>query len=526
MPRPPKKQHDADGDPLALAIRYFYRLPPRALFNHCDLLFTTAAIKLLAKRIWRQSLAEIKKVPFLGGASNASSYPAWPPEEVANRTITSTTSSSLATAVSQEVRDMISVSKTGSSSTPSLPQVVVDTIVDHLVHDTPSLLACSLTSRSWSIAAVPHLHRTLSTRIWIDGDEKTKWPNPLQRASKFGWLPFVARLFIDKGSYGCLFSLTQFDRQTQLEFSALTNVQELHIADLDIPSFVPTIQQYFGQFSPTVRYLTLISPRGSCRQIVFFIGLFQHLEDLWLDFHESYHLNKQGDDLALVPCFFPPLRGRLTAISVRRCGLARTMVDLFGELRFRHLDIYGSDGAQLLVYACANALEGLWLSATDLCGEISCSKDMRVLANGFTGGLHHRDLDLSRNGSLQKIQIEAGPLFSALRKHAPRTIPSIFRAILSTINSPAFSHFIVVYQAGDFYNVAYSERKYFKSEATWYCEQFEVFREMRKVRDFQLVLQACCVSDISVRELERAVAVEKAKGGLPRLSWTYTLAAR
>jgi len=128
------------------------------------------------------------------------------------------------------------------------------------------------------------------------------------------------------------------------------------------------------------------------------------------------------------------------------------MVDLFGGLRFRHLDISDSVGTQLLVYGCANALEELRLNAIDLCGEIFCSKGMRILTNAFTGGVHHRDLDLSRNGSLQKIQINAGLLISALRDCAPGTVPGIFGAIISTINSPTFSDFIVVYQAGDFYN--------------------------------------------------------------------------
>ena len=153
---------------------------------------------------------------------------------------------------------------------------------------------------------------------------------------------------------------------------------------------------------------------------------------------------------------------------------------------------------------------------------------MRDLTNGFTGGRRHRDLDLSRNESLQKIQIKAGPLISVLKDRAPGTVLGIFRAIVSTINSPAFSDFVVVYHADDFYNVAYSNHTQgiLCGEYTWYHEQFEVFWKMYKARNFQLVLQACCVSDISMREMERGVAAEKAKRGLPpALSVTYTLAA-
>jgi len=539
LPQPPEKHRNANGVPLVLAVRYFYHLPPGALFNH--LLFPTAAVKLLAKRIWHESLAGIKKVPFFGETSNA------PPQGVADKTAASTTNSSITIKVSQEVSEVITASKSGSSPATSLPQEVsevitasksgsspatglpqdvVNAIVEHLMHDVPSLLACSLTSWSWSAAAAPHLYRTLSTHISKCGDERTTWPNPIRKASKFGWLPYVARLFINKETRADRFSPSQFDHQTQLEFSALTNVQELYISDLDIPSFVPLIKQYFGQFSPTVKSLTLIGPKGTDRQIVFFIGLFQHLEDLWLDCDLSDFSDEKGDDLTLVPRFVPPLRGCLTAINTRERGLAKTMIDLFGGLSFRRLDISGSDETQLLVYACANALEELWLNATDICGEIPYSKGVRVVTNDFAGGLYHRDLDLSRSGSLQKIQIEAKHLIFVLGDRAPDTVPSVFRAIMSSINSPAFSDFVVVYQAGDFHNVFYSRKVYYRGEAMWYGDQFEVFREMRKARNFRLVLQACCVSDISVRELERALAVEKAKGGLPRLSWSYTLAPR
>jgi hypothetical protein len=64
----------------------------------------------------------------------------------------------------------------------------------------------------------------------------------------------------------------------------------------------------------------------------------------------------------------------------------------------------------------------------------------------------------------------------------------------------------------------------FEREAAWYRRQFDAFREMCKARDFQLVLQALDVDDHSARELERAVAAETARGGLPPgLSVTFPL---
>ena len=313
--------------------------------DHYVLLFTTAAIKLFAKRIWYQGLAGIKKVYVCGTSPDAA------PQEALDA---STENSSLAT---------------------RFPQEIVDTIVAYLIHDTRSLLACSLTSRSLYNASVKHLHRTIITKTrYFDNEEKSTWPKPLQAASKFGWLPFVTKLII----YGNglddskrSFSSQQFDHRTQLEFSALTNVQELHITNFDLNSFFPAIQQYFGQFSPTVLSLTLGTVNGSDRQIAFFIGLFQRLEDLELYPDELCPWRESRDDLTLIPPFVPPLRGLLTTHGSGGYGLAKSMANLFGGVRFRRMVLQGA-GTQTLIYACANALEELWLNATEICGKKLC----------------------------------------------------------------------------------------------------------------------------------------------------------
>ena len=399
-------------------------------------------------------------------------------------------------------------------------------IIAYIIYDTPSLLACSLTSRSWYIAAVPHLHRTLTIRTskyHYNSNKKIDWPEPLRMAAKFGWLPFFTRLVIFDGSYFDSFSqkyFKDFHHRTQRAFSALTNVRELSIDCLDIPSFIPEIRQYFGQFSPTVRSLTLKRPIGFDRQIVFFIGLFPHLEDL--EFERGRSRNGSADDPTLIPSFTPSLRGRLTATGLDG-ELAKTMIDLFGGVRFRHVTLFSSGGTQRLLYACANTLETLKLDAVDLCGEKNLLRKTRVPVNDFTGSYSHRDLDLSRNMSLRKLEITAKSLIRVLSERAPATIPSSFRAMFSTVKSHAFSDFVVIYGEGDFYNDVYSKDARI-DEGTWYHRQFEVFREMRKARDFRLVLQACYVGDESVRELKRAVAAERAKGLPMELSMPYTLA--
>jgi hypothetical protein len=208
------------------------------------LLFTTTAIELLAKRVWFRSLARIRRM------RSASASPDTP--------------------------------AILSSPATRLPQDIVDMIIAHLIYDTRSLRACSLTCYSWYIASVPHLHHTLTTRPrrWYG---TRGWPEPLQNASELGLLPLVKKFKhygTDHMNPG--FSPKRFNRRLLRQFSALTNVQELAIDDLDIPGSMPMLQRYFGHFLPTVRSLALKGPFGSRRQILYFIGLFEHLEDLTL----------------------------------------------------------------------------------------------------------------------------------------------------------------------------------------------------------------------------------------------------
>jgi hypothetical protein len=400
-------------------------------------------------------------------------------------------------------------------------------IAAHLIDDTHSLLACSLTSRSWYLAAVPHLHHTLITQVSYRGSsKKNEWPGPLQAASELGWCPFVRRLFItaDRHQY---FSPKVFCSSTQQEFSTLTNVQEFSIQYLNIPSFIPEIQQYFGQFSQTLRSLTLQITKGSERQIVFFIRLFPHLEDLGLYPGGACSPEEPGDR-TLVPPFVLPLRGRFKASFYWGDSLAKAMADLFGGVQFSHMDLMGMCGAQRLLYACADTLETFHLYATTLRGEKLSSKGIQVSPNYFTDSNTLRDYDLSRNKSLRELTITAQSLITALRSRPPATTPSSLRAVLSTIKSPTFSKVVVVYRESNFYHSVYSSdaQAALEGEAAWYRRQFDTYREMYKGRDFQLVLQASHVSDDSMRELERAVVAEKVRGGLPpELSVTFTLGA-
>ena len=259
------------------------------------------------------------------------------------------------------------ISPTPPSPATRLPPEIVEMIVAHLIHDRRSLRAFSLTCCSWYIASIPHLYHTLVIPPWDRRNiSKPGWPKQLRGMHKRGLLPLVKKFQIREMTPLNLcdcraFSPKQFDCRTLRHFWALTNIQELGMESLDIPSFVPRIRRYFKHLFPTVRSLSLRAPKGTHREIIYFIGLFQHLEDLKLLDYSSY---SRGD--TLVPPFTPPLRGRLTVAYPRSGGLLKEMIDLFGGIRFRYIDICGAGSQmQLLLRACATTLETLRLYSTD-----------------------------------------------------------------------------------------------------------------------------------------------------------------
>ena len=122
---------------------------------------------------------------------------------------------------------------------------------------------------------------------------------------------------------------------------------------------------------------------------------------------------------------------------------------------------------------------------------------------------------MSRNRSLRQLEITAYSLRSVLKDHSPAATASSFKAMLSTIRSPAFSCVTVIYQQDDFSNNL--SRKDTSAglgdERMWYYGQFELFRAMHEARPYRLVSALIRVGDDSVRELNRVLDVEEAKGG-------------
>ena len=283
-------------------------------------------------------------------------------------------------------------------------------IIAHLIYDKYNLFACSLTCYSWYIAAVPHLRHTLTTVIsshWRT--KRAVWPMPLSRLHRLGLLPLVKELRIRQGlSWHGWFSPTRLNLFPLPRFLTLTNVQEFEIESLDICAFIPEVRRYFRYFLPTLRSLTLREPTGCHYQILFFIGLFQHLEDLKLFFRKNRRFGGEHmHNLTLIPPFTPPLRGSLTMRFVKGAMFSKDMIRLFAGIRFCRMDLYYVDGMSLLLDACAEKLETLRLHLNDPCCEQRCPNCVQVPADDPTVGESLQGFGLSRNRSLRTLEVTA-----------------------------------------------------------------------------------------------------------------------
>ena len=128
-----------------------------------------------------------------------------------------------------------------------------------------------------------------------------------------------------------------------------------------------------------------------------------------------------------------------------------------------------------------------------------------------------QDFDLSRNKSLRVLEI--------LASHSAREEPGFLTHVLSTITSPAPLEIIIIYWECNLppvsRNLAWSlgHTSYWPGVtkgALWHSRRFEMLREMRKTRDFRLVLCVDVwggVGEHAVKAVKQAVAAEKAERG-------------
>ena len=392
-----------------------------------------------------------------------------------------------------------------------------------------------MTCYSWYIVAVPHLHHSLTIYNVpsLPKGKKYLWPETLRRSHELGLLPLVKRFQILPGVHDITeFTPEWLGKRTLCYFSALTNLQELIIDKLQISSFMPNIQQCFGHFSPTLLSLILKDPNGSCRQILYFIGLFPNLQNFELHYRLLTDEQESTADATLVPPSIPPLRGWLSFARFAGENFVKEMITLFGGLRFRHVDLYCVKCVRLILDACTETLETLRLYPSDPYGEEFLKRKEETDSNErfVVKELDSpRDFDLSRHKSLRRLETTAQSI-----NIAGDTAPHSLGTVLSSVTSSALLDVVVIYRnidlggarscwycdlGGVCYRHSWWNEMAFDAEC--YQRQLRVFREMCSVRTFRLVLRVdvsnCAMKD-AIRKLKRVVKWWQAEGGLDRLS--------
>jgi len=243
-----------------------------------------------------------------------------------------------------------------------VPHEIVEIILAHPTHDADTLKACSLTCRSWYIVALPHLHHTLT--LVENGSYFTRGRlKPLSKLHGLGLIPLVKEVrVIQQPGSPAWFVPRAFNRRDLQYFSAFANVQTLVLQCLQIYHFIPGIKRYFGHFSPTLRSIVLSNLQCTPRQLSYFLSLFPNLDDI-----EIRHAlaSVRSPDTGLIPFSSPRLRGRLVLRYFRWAETWTDLIALCGGLRFRYVDMRGSEGcAPVLLEGCAETLETLRLDTT------------------------------------------------------------------------------------------------------------------------------------------------------------------
>jgi len=246
----------------------------------------------------------------------------------------------------------------------------VETIIAHLIHNLGALKACSLTCRSWYIAAAPHLHHTLTltgNRLEIGRLQL----QPLSNLHRLGLIHLVKSIRVKQGFNTHWFVPQTFSHLDLRHFSALANVHTLKLQNADILNLIPGAERYFGHFSQTLRSIILYDPCCTPRQLSYFLSLFSNLENIGIRNICAAEPITTIPEMELVPFSAPKLRGRLALRGFEWAETWKHLVASKSELRFRHMDLHRSATCTPALFeACAETLETLRFGVGDgLTGE-------------------------------------------------------------------------------------------------------------------------------------------------------------
>ena len=262
----------------------------------------------------------------------------------------------------------------------SLPQELVDEILDYLVDDLLALQACSLTCKRLFGATRPLIHQRLMCLDSRPGHPKPKdslfsrhkslrEPGAFDRlihADRSGVLRYTRRLTFkpNDGSPNPHYDPRDMQEYLPLLLS-ITRLHSLALGSFNLHPFIPIFDEYFGMFTNTLRYLDIRNAYGMEQELLYIICQFPLLEDLTIVSPTS-GIAARPDHLVPTITRSPPLRGKLVLVHADSTELLDGLAGLPGGLNFRSIVVFGcGGGTRPVVAACKPSLKSisyLWRS--------------------------------------------------------------------------------------------------------------------------------------------------------------------
>jgi len=327
---------------------------------------------------------------------------------------------------------------------PSLPGDIIYEIFSLL--DLESLKSCSLTGQAISRSVKPFLHRTLyltpRDRFGLPREPNTpgNWNElkGLPALGQRGLLQHIRHLSIFLGRN----PLFPYDLQPHIQWlRALTNLRSIKTRWLDIPSFIPKMEEYFGAFLESLQSMELEYPRGDHRQILYFVCQFPNLRNLKIKGTQPHiHSMRNGGphfDIKTIPPLDGTLDLELNTGSDPGAHLVVNELITF-PLKFRTLKLSGCSSAnsQLLADVCAQSLEYMnftWHSSGGSFLQMRISGSLTCLS----GEIHRPQLSFRRKPALRKLEI------TLVEWANTELFATWLSGTLSTINSNVFTELVI-----------------------------------------------------------------------------------
>ena len=260
-----------------------------------------------------------------------------------------------------------------------LPPELVDDILGYLSDDLPTLKACSLTSKAMVCSARPLIRNWLFLASTQNRRSSTRSLKALLKRSKGrcdiferlgathrqGLLRYTQHLVI---RMGCLPHTPRPLHPYVLYLRTIKNIRTLTVEALDIPTFMPTFDEYFGTFAKSLRSLDIGHTWDSESQLLWFISNFPSLEDLSI--RSRYIVRSYPGTSPPAPRTSPPFRGHLGLSHVMGSpSFCEALAKFPGGLNFTSLELTGCEEPAAIITACRLTLKTILYTWTSSRGK-------------------------------------------------------------------------------------------------------------------------------------------------------------